>query len=40
MEDKKEERPLSKNARKKAKLREKKKDRNAKDDATDLKGEG
>ena len=39
VEDKKEDRPMSKNARKKAKLREKKKDRSAKDDvSTDLKG--
>jgi len=38
VEDKKEDRPMSKNARKKAKLREKKKDRSAKDDvSTDLK---
>merc|ERR1712002_1363447 len=38
VEDKKEDRPMSKNARKKAKLREKKKDRSAKDDVpTDLK---
>lgn len=38
IEDTNEERPMSKNARKKAKLREKKKDRNNKDDAsTDLK---
>lgn len=40
VEDKKEERPMSKNSRKKAKLREKKKERNAKDDtSTDLKVE-
>ena len=40
VEDKKEERPMSKNARKKAKLREKKKDRNSKDEASnDLKGQ-
>jgi len=40
VEDKKEDRPMSKNARKKAKLREKKKDRNSKDEAsTDLKVE-
>ena len=39
VEDKKEERPMSKNSRKKAKLRGKKKERNAKDDtSTDLKG--
>ena len=39
VEDKKEDRPMSKNARKKAKLREKKKERGAKDDASsDLKG--
>jgi len=38
VEDKKEDRPMSKNARKKAKLREKKKERGAKDDASsDLK---
>jgi len=40
VEDKKEERPMSKNARKKAKLREKKKDRSAKEEAsTDLKAD-